>query len=75
MVVLVRTLTSLPATYSPADWESINELENEFIYIYTINGCIGIIRKWMFEEHDKIYPEKLTDMLLRISNANSLISK
>lgn len=52
-----------------------NELENEFIYIYTINGCIGMIRKWMFEEYDRISPEKLTDMLLRISNANSLISK
>lgn len=49
-------------------------LENEFIYLYTINGCIGIIRKWIFDDHDKISPEKLTCMILRISNANSLIS-
>lgn len=50
-------------------------LEDEFTYLYTINGCIGIIRKWIFDDHDNISPEKLTGMILRISNANSLISK
>lgn len=52
-----------------------SELENELIYIYTINGCIGIIRKWIFAEYNRISPEELTDMILRISNANALISK
>ncbi len=52
-----------------------NETEKEFTYIYTINGCIGIIRKWIFEEYERISPEELTGMLLRISNANSLINK
>lgn len=50
-----------------------NELENEFTYIYTIHGCIGIIRQWIFDDHDKISPEKLACMVLRISNANALI--
>lgn len=50
------------------------ELENELIYIYTIHGCIGIIRKWIFEAYDKISPEELTDMVLRITNANALIN-
>lgn len=49
-------------------------LENEFTYLYTIHGCIGIIRQWIFDDHDRISPEKLTCMILRISNANSLIS-
>lgn len=47
--------------------------ENEFTYLYTINGCIGIIRKWIFDDHDLISPERLTCMILRISNANALI--
>lgn len=51
------------------------ELEKEFIYIYTINGCIGIIRKWIFEEYNRISCEEITDMLLRVSNANALIGK
>lgn len=50
-----------------------NRFENEYLYIYTINGCISIIRKWIFEEYDKITPEELADMVLRISNASSLI--
>lgn len=51
-----------------------NRLEKEFTYIYTINGCIGIIRQWIFDDHDHVSPEALTSMILRISNANTLIS-
>lgn len=50
-----------------------SELEYEFTYTYTINGCIGVIRQWMFDEHDRISPEDLACMVLRISNANTLI--
>lgn len=55
--------------------KSRSELENEFIYIYTIHGSIGILRKWIFEEYDRISAEEITDMLLRVSNADSLIGK
>lgn len=53
------------------DWGSA--LEREFTYIYTINGCIGVIRKWIFDEHDRISPEELTLLILRISHATTLI--
>lgn len=52
-----------------------NRLEHEFTYVYTINGCIGVIRRWIFDDHEKISPTDLTCMILRISNANSLIGK
>ena len=52
-----------------------NKFENKFLYIYMINGCIGMIRKWIFEEFNRISPEEVTDMVLRITNANVLIDK
>lgn len=50
-----------------------NALQCEFICLYTIHGCIGILRQWIYGDHDKITPEQLADMILRISNASALI--
>lgn len=50
-------------------------LEREYTYLYTINGCIGVIRRWIFDEENRVSPEELTRLILRISHATTLIGK
>lgn len=51
-----------------------NTLENELIYSYTIHGCIGVMRKWLFEEYGKISIDELAELILRITNSNQLLA-
>lgn len=47
--------------------------EKEYTYLYTIHGCIGVIRQWILDDGDRATPEELTRLILRVSNANALI--
>lgn len=50
-------------------------LENELIYTYTIHGCIGVMRKWLFEEYGHISIDELAEFILHITNSSQLLAQ
>lgn len=48
-------------------------MEDELIYIYNINGFLGVIRKWIFDEYDNLSIEDVAQLLIKLYNDTWLI--
>ena len=51
----------------------IPSIEDELIYFYNINGFLGIIRKWIFDEYDNLSVEDVANLLIKLYNCTWLI--
>ena len=51
----------------------IPSIEDELIYFYNINGFLGIIRKWIFDEYDNLSVEDVANLLIKLYNYTWLI--